>query len=76
MDRAASSHANQEISKFSLHWHYVVGGVGDEHVLAVIITEVMNTASGQWLTAINLPEPMYFGSLIRTNNQIYMIGKM
>ena len=52
----------------------VVGGVRDEHVLAVIITEVMNTASDQWLTAIDLPELMY---LIRTNDQIYnMIGKM
>ena len=34
-------------------------GVRDEHVLEVIITEVMNTASGQWLTAIDLPELMY-----------------
>ena len=60
-DRAASSHANQEVSKLSLHWNYSNSceGVRDEHVLEVIITEVMNTASGQWLTAINLPELMY-----------------
>ena len=47
--------------------------MGDEHVLAV--TEVMNTKSCQWSSAIDLPEPMYFGSLTRTNDQIYVIGR-
>ena len=51
----------------------VVEGVGDEHVLAV--TEVMNTESRQWSTVIDLAEPMYFGSLICTNDQIYVIGR-
>ena len=51
----------------------VAGGVRDEHVLAV--TEVMNTKSCQWSSAIDLPEPMYFGSLTRTNDQIYVIGR-
>jgi serine/threonine protein kinase len=51
----------------------VAGGVGDEHVLAT--TEVMNTETRQWSTAIDLPEPMYFGSLIRTNDRIYVTGR-
>ena len=53
----------------------VAGGVGDEHVLAAI--EVMNTDSHQWSIAIDLPEPMYFGSLIHTNHndRIYVIGR-
>ena len=51
----------------------VAGGVGDEQVLA--ITEVMNTESHQWSTAIDLPEPMYQGSLIHANDQIYMLGR-
>ena len=48
----------------------VAGGVGNEHVLAV--TEVMNTESRQWSTAIDLPEPMLIGSL----NYVLMIKFM
>ena len=51
----------------------MAGGVGDDHVLAV--TEVMNTEIHQWSTAIDLPEPMYFGSLICAIDQIYVIGR-
>ena len=51
----------------------VAGGVGDEHVQAVI--ELLNTESRQWSSAIDLPEPMYFGSLIHASDQVYVIGR-
>ena len=51
----------------------VAGGKGDESFVAT--TEVLNTTTLQWSTADNLPQPTFFGSLLKVSlDQIYMVG--
>ena len=51
----------------------VAGGVGDGGEVAT--TEVLNTATLQWSTAVDLPQPTYGGSLVQiSSDTIYILG--
>jgi hypothetical protein len=51
----------------------VAGGQGD--CAKVATTEVLNTATLQWSTAVDLPQPMFCGSLLQVDDdRIYMVG--
>ena len=51
----------------------VAGGGGYNGKVAT--TEVLNTATLQWSTALDLPQPTFCGSLVQvSDNQIYMVG--
>ena len=53
----------------------VAGGEGGFAIGKVAITEVLNTATLQWSTAIDLPQPMFGGSLLQvSDDRIYMVG--
>ena len=46
----------------------VAGGVGPYPIGRVAITEVLNTATLQWSTAVDLPQPMFCGSLLQVSD--------
>ena len=51
----------------------VAGGQGDKGEIATI--EILNTATHQWSTAIDLPLPIFGGSLVQiSTDQIYTLG--
>ena len=51
----------------------VAGGRGEKYFVAK--TEVFNTSTCQWSTAVDLPLPTFFGSLLEvTQDQLYMLG--
>ena len=51
----------------------VAGGQGDKGKVATI--EILNTATLQWSTAVDLPQPMFGGSLLQiSDNHIYTLG--
>ena len=51
----------------------VAGGRRGKDYIAT--TEVLNTATLQWSTAVDLPQPSFCGSLLRINNdQVYILG--
>ena len=57
----------------------IVAGGQEEFILGmsgkVATIEVLNTATLQWSTAVDLPQPTYFGSLVQmSNDQIYILG--
>jgi hypothetical protein len=53
----------------------VAGGQGQHPIGKVATTEVLNTATLQWSTAVDLPQPMFCGSLLRvSDDHIYMVG--
>ena len=53
----------------------VAGGEGDVGLGRVATTEVLNTATLQWSTAVDLPQPTYGGSLLQvSNDQIHVVG--
>ena len=55
----------------------VAGGVRPSPIIigAVATTEVLNTATLQWSTAVDLPQPMFCGSLLQVNDDcIYVLG--
>ena len=53
----------------------MAGGWGDTGVGTVATTEVLNTVTLQWSTAIDLPQPTFCGSLVQvSDDQIYMVG--
>ena len=52
----------------------VAGGQGG-FLVRVAVTEVLNRASLQWSTAVDLPQPTFCGSLVQfSDDQIYMVG--
>ena len=53
----------------------VAGGQKLSGIGKVATTEVLNTATLQWSTAVDLPQPMLCGSLLQvSNDRIYMLG--
>ena len=51
----------------------VAGGQGDKGKVATI--EILNTATLQWSTAVDLPQPMFGGSLLQVGgDHVYMLG--
>ena len=54
----------------------VAGGIGTTGY-SIATTEVMNTETYQWSTAVDLPHPVHYGSLLLVNdNRIYMLGSL
>ena len=51
----------------------VAGGRGDGGAVLTTV-EVMNTETHQWSTAVDLPEPTHYGSLVQVDDHIYMLG--
>ena len=53
----------------------VAGGEGDVGVGRIATVEVLNVATLQWSAAVDLPLPMYGGSLLQvSDDQVYMVG--
>ena len=53
----------------------VAGGQGKPGFGKVATTEVLNTATLQWSTAVDLPQPTFCGSLVQINSDtIFMLG--
>jgi serine/threonine protein kinase len=53
----------------------VAGGEGRPTISKVATSEVLNTTTLQWSTAVDLPRPMFCGSLLQvSDDRIYMLG--
>jgi serine/threonine protein kinase len=53
----------------------VAGGQGRHPIGKVATTELLNTATLQWSTAVDLPQPMLGGSLLQVNDDcMYVLG--
>ena len=53
----------------------IVAGGESEAIRMVAITAILNTATLQWFTAVDLPQPMFCGSLVQvSDDRIYMLG--
>ena len=53
----------------------VAGGQGLPGIGTIATIEVLNTATLQWSTAVDLPQPMFCGSLLQVSEDcIYMLG--
>ena len=51
----------------------VAGGRGEDRIVRKTV-EVMNTESCEWLTAADLPEPLFCSSAVVCGDRIYLIG--
>jgi N-acetylneuraminic acid mutarotase len=53
----------------------VAGGEGRPTISKIASTEVLNTATLQWSIAVDLPQPMFCGSLLQvSDDRIYVLG--
>ena len=53
----------------------VAGGEGCPAISKIATTEVLNTATLQWSTAVDLPQPMFCGSLLQVGDDcIFLLG--
>ena len=53
----------------------VAGGSAGYRIGKVATTEVLNTATLQWSTAVDLPQPTFCGSLLQvSDDRVYMLG--
>jgi hypothetical protein len=53
----------------------VAGGAGERAIGKVATTEVLNTATLQWSKLVDLPQPMFGGSLLQVSDDlIYLLG--